>query len=703
MDQGFLAQLEMNRSAKPYSKQFMEIIGLDKTLDYYTYKLLKVNMAISEAKKAEYKACKVYVIFNEEHSQRRCLEHMCVGLVPAMLDQKPPAFDDKYLFKGNLLSIKEAPEPSSIIYQNLESSLFQHLFEQAVSWTLLVVGLICTYFSVVGSFNDGQPIVGALLISFWNSVLPIMNKVLVTTFESHHDQEGVENSFIQKTVTARGFVSALILYLVGLSHSPQMLSPYFMGSIQAVLLADAITTPIARALDVGGRVKRFFLAARAATDDKAKLLVQGADYLLAERYTDMAKTVLMSMWFSAIFPMGFFYSAFACFCSFWADKYCILRIYRQKPPSGDKLVRITRTFAACIILVHSVITSHAYYSWPYDNLCKTSDELSPAGQTRAALLGIETPVAYRQCNSVSDSFLPPVSQGREDWFQEGNEQIRLVFFYNIVAIITICYITTVYFGSSTHGLIYGLFYYKHDAVGDATDIKYETVDSGEGYVPQVQVPFLDHSVLACSAPGQANEGGGLEFDTYLLNWTASKERTGEESPEETFVDLTEAEKDAVYRRYNFFFDDQFEGMDKSKLFSRAKQYIHNTETQEAGAFRMSVAGRARASIIKKEGGLAKSGMMRVTGAMSSGLKTAGSFQMTSLLKKKPEAASESSWAASQAAAAAAAGTGGQADIGDAVFAKPADASGLEAMAEADERRETTEVEFPSSMSGGTYT
>ena len=119
-----------------------------------------------------------------------------------------------------------------------------------------------------------------------------------------------------------------------------------------MLLADAITNPIVRLMDMGGNFKRHVMAPIAGTDERAKAWELGTDWLLAERYTDLAKTMLMSMFFSAIMPTGYWYSAFSCFISFWVDKYCILRLFRQKPPSGDRLVRITRTTVAIVVLIH---------------------------------------------------------------------------------------------------------------------------------------------------------------------------------------------------------------------------------------------------------------------------------------------------------------------------------------------------------------
>ena len=70
------------------------------------------------------------------------------------------------------------------------------------------------------------------------------------------------------------------------------MSPYYIGSVQAVLLADAITNPIVRLMDGGGNFKRHVLVHMSGTDERAKAFEEGTDWLLAERYTDLAKTVL---------------------------------------------------------------------------------------------------------------------------------------------------------------------------------------------------------------------------------------------------------------------------------------------------------------------------------------------------------------------------------------------------------------------------
>jgi hypothetical protein len=140
-------------------------------------------------------------------------------------------------------------------------------------------------------------------------------------------------------------------------------------------------------------------------------------------------------------------------------------------------VRITRMFAALIVLVHAVITCHYYYSWPFDNLCKDpSVAFTATGLANAAFLNASTTDVYKQCNSVSDNFLPYPE--RQEWFQEPIEggtfdaQYQLVLFYYVCAWVIVCYILVTYLGSDTYGSIYSLFYYKFEGGGETFDTRY---------------------------------------------------------------------------------------------------------------------------------------------------------------------------------------------------------------------------------------
>ena len=85
VDATFLTHLHAQQQNKSYFKRMMEMLGLDPTLEYFTMELLKINMKISAVKHKKYRANKVFVVFNEEHSQRRCLESSKMALIILVL------------------------------------------------------------------------------------------------------------------------------------------------------------------------------------------------------------------------------------------------------------------------------------------------------------------------------------------------------------------------------------------------------------------------------------------------------------------------------------------------------------------------------------------------------------------------------------------------------------------------------------------
>jgi hypothetical protein len=62
-----------------------------------------------------------------------------------------------------------------------------------------------------------------------------------------------------------------------------------IDQIYALFYADIVITNALQLLDIGGHVNRHILAPRAKTQDAMNLNMQGQQYELAERYTNMTK------------------------------------------------------------------------------------------------------------------------------------------------------------------------------------------------------------------------------------------------------------------------------------------------------------------------------------------------------------------------------------------------------------------------------
>ena len=68
-----------------------------------------------------------------------------------------------------------------------------------------------------------------------------------------------------------------------------------MTQVQAVLMADAVTTPLVRALNPMDAVNKLFISQYASTQEKMNTYFLGSPWYPAERYADMTKTLSLSL------------------------------------------------------------------------------------------------------------------------------------------------------------------------------------------------------------------------------------------------------------------------------------------------------------------------------------------------------------------------------------------------------------------------
>ena len=66
-----------------------------------------------------------------------------------------------------------------------------------------------------------------------------------------------------------------------------------LKQIQGILIADAVSSPILRFLDLGGMYSRYVKAPTVHTQEEMDSLWSAQDWSLAERYTDVLKTIFV--------------------------------------------------------------------------------------------------------------------------------------------------------------------------------------------------------------------------------------------------------------------------------------------------------------------------------------------------------------------------------------------------------------------------
>ena len=221
-------------------------------------------------------------------------------------------------------------------------------------------------------------------------------------------------------------------------------------------------------------------------------------WFLAERYTDMTKSLFVGLFFSTLYPGGLVWTACSFVMCYWVDKYCLFRIWKQPPAIDASLTAASRLQVAVICLVHSLIAAVFFAGYPFDkvvtgtgtgtiNINKTMLD----GSTEASTL-TQALYAYQ-----SDGKRPPalVNIPTADWMT--SEQQDVVKMFSVINIIVIVLVCVGYFGRTAAFSIYKLFYGEYIAVGDPNPDLYSFVPGIETYVPLFQTDKLPLPLLAC--------------------------------------------------------------------------------------------------------------------------------------------------------------------------------------------------------------
>jgi hypothetical protein len=222
--------------------------------------------------------------------------------------------------------------------------------------------MVINYY-IINSLLKTGGVAAPIFISIINSGLPVLMKMLTMEVEIHYDNGNRQSSLLLKLVSVRCINAAVLIYLASPFDSTFALTR--IQAVQNTLLADAVLTPLLRILDPYILYRRYYLSRYATTQAEMNNLWRSQDWTLAERYTDIIKSIFMSFFYAVLLPSGLFISCFTVISTYFLDKYSMFRIWRRPPLVGASLGIIARYFLMATLWVH-LITSRIYFAnWPY--------------------------------------------------------------------------------------------------------------------------------------------------------------------------------------------------------------------------------------------------------------------------------------------------------------------------------------------------
>jgi hypothetical protein len=276
-------------------------------------------------------------------------------------------------------------------------------------------------------------------------------------------------------------------------------------------------------------------------------------WFLAERYTDMTKSLFVGLFYSTLYPGGLVWTTCSFVMCYWIDKYCLFRLWKQPPAIDASLTAASRLQIAVICIFHSIIAGLFFAGYPFDNLGATTTASTGPIVTTIALDGTPSDTTadltdaskllYYPVDMVPPSILNNLAFADDSqWMSDDQKNaVKLISIINIIIMIIVC---VGYFGRTAAFSIYKLFHGEYIAVGDPNPDLFSFVTGIESYIPCYVTDKLPLPLLCCDL---------TLFDNDHISFTADYSKQ----------DVT---KDSI------MLEIQKSGVDTSKCFSICKQY-----------------------------------------------------------------------------------------------------------------------------------
>ena len=332
---------------------------MNSTIELVEEKLTALSARVDALSQKDFVPWRVWIQFDMERSKSACI---AATNVTSLETYSNTTMNNDAIFEGKVLKIVPSKEPSDIIWENSHFTTPQKVISWLISYTGAFTLILAAFFIVRAISNSGSFAV-AIFLSAQNAVLPIVVKTLTTMIEIHTERSSVERSMLVKLVIVRCINSGLLIYLA--AEYDETFRLQHLESVQNILIFDAFLTPFSKVLDLDGYFMRYVMAMGARTQEEMNVLWQGTEWTLAERYTDLLKTVFVGMFFMVPLPSGLFITAIAMFNVYWTDKYMLFNVWRRPPSLDGSLSGVSRVFFIFSVWTHVSVSRIFFANWPY--------------------------------------------------------------------------------------------------------------------------------------------------------------------------------------------------------------------------------------------------------------------------------------------------------------------------------------------------
>lgn len=169
----------------------------------------------------------------------------------------------------------------------------------------------------------------SLVITTFNSVVPMILKY-INDFEKHPYESNAATSQYVKVTLFRWVNTAIIISVITpFADTINSGKKSLISSLQAIFITEMIKRPLIQYIDYMGIFNRHILGPRAVDQRRMNAHFQGALFELEEKYTDITKMIFLTVFYAAIYPIGFLWSFIALVANYWVS-HCLMSLISLK-------------------------------------------------------------------------------------------------------------------------------------------------------------------------------------------------------------------------------------------------------------------------------------------------------------------------------------------------------------------------------------
>ena len=266
----------------------------------------------------------------------------------------------KFIMKHLKINIEEAPNPEDIIFENLEFTPKEKAY-RVVGINMISLVLIAIGFALILGLQDLQIYVNkkdynkiiyyliSLSITIVSSIINIIFEELLDMLTKHEKQSSVGNYYLSYSVKLtifsfliKGVIPLVVENILGTTNYENLITNMFI-----MFLANSIFTPLTWTFNISPNYLKKKLAIHLIQKDSSKYLnlnqkklnelYEKSDMKIAEKYSYIAKTLLMTFLYISIFPFGVLISLGGFIICYFLEKYNFINNYKRPEVLNNSL------------------------------------------------------------------------------------------------------------------------------------------------------------------------------------------------------------------------------------------------------------------------------------------------------------------------------------------------------------------------------